>query len=156
MPIDGFRRPGHRVGCFQTTGVRCLVFARASAGCRQIIWKKHQKAWRYWSFSEPSLHQAMYQFPDKAALERAINSEDMKRLIADFKPRLARRDAHARDAGAGGGVWGVAFHCRPGQAKPVGTIATGRNRLRDAVSSTVLHFDLHGVWVPAFAGTTVG
>jgi|SRR6478609_276078 hypothetical protein len=42
------------------------------------------KAWRYWSFSEPSLHQAMYQFPDKAALERAINSEDMKRLIADF------------------------------------------------------------------------
>src|SRR6478735_11172117 len=27
--------------------------------------------------------------------------------------------------------------------------------LRDAVSSTVLHFDLHGVWVPAFAGTTV-
>jgi hypothetical protein len=42
------------------------------------------KAWRYWSFSEPSLHQAMYQFPDKAALERAINSDDMKRLIADF------------------------------------------------------------------------
>jgi hypothetical protein len=26
----------------------------------------------------------MYQFPDKAALERAINSEDMKRLISDF------------------------------------------------------------------------
>ncbi len=43
-----------------------------------------EKAWRYWSFSEPSLHQAMYQFSDKAALERAINSEDMKRLIADF------------------------------------------------------------------------
>ena len=26
----------------------------------------------------------MYQFPDKAALERAINGEHMKRLIADF------------------------------------------------------------------------
>ena len=26
----------------------------------------------------------MYQFSDKAALERAVNSEDMKRLIADF------------------------------------------------------------------------
>jgi hypothetical protein len=43
-----------------------------------------EKAWRYWSFSEPSLHQAMYQFSDRAALERAINSEAMKRLIADF------------------------------------------------------------------------
>jgi hypothetical protein len=64
------------------------------------------KAWRYWSFSEPSLHQAMYQFPDKAALERAINSEDMKRLIADFN-RDWPGDAHARDAGAGGGTWGV-------------------------------------------------
>jgi len=42
------------------------------------------RAWRYWSATEPSLHQAMYQFTDKAALERAMNSEDMKRLIADF------------------------------------------------------------------------
>jgi len=42
------------------------------------------RAWRYWSATEPSLHQAMYQFADKAALERAMNSEDMKRLIADF------------------------------------------------------------------------
>ena len=42
------------------------------------------KAWRYWSASEPSLHQAMYQFLDKAALDRAIEGPEMKRLIADF------------------------------------------------------------------------
>ena len=30
------------------------------------------KAWRYWSATDPSVHQAMYQFTDKAALDRAI------------------------------------------------------------------------------------
>src|SRR5690242_20456318 len=42
------------------------------------------KAWRYWSATDPSLHQAMYQFADKAALDRAIEGPEMKRLIADF------------------------------------------------------------------------
>jgi hypothetical protein len=42
------------------------------------------KAWRYWSATDPSQHQAMYQFPDKAALDRAVEGPDMKRLIADF------------------------------------------------------------------------
>ena len=42
------------------------------------------KAWRYWSASDPSLHVAMYQFSDKAALDRAIEGPEMKRLIADF------------------------------------------------------------------------
>src|SRR5690349_4235297 len=43
-----------------------------------------QKAWRHWSLTDPSLHQATYRFADQASLERAVNSEDMKRLIADF------------------------------------------------------------------------
>ena len=43
-----------------------------------------QRAWRFWSATEPSLHQAMYQFADKAALDRATGGEDMKRLVADF------------------------------------------------------------------------
>ena len=43
-----------------------------------------EKAWRYWSLSEPSLHHAMYQFADQSALDRAVNSEDTKRLVADF------------------------------------------------------------------------
>ena len=42
------------------------------------------KAWRYWSATDPSLHHAMYQFADKAALERAIEGPEMKRLVADF------------------------------------------------------------------------
>jgi hypothetical protein len=42
------------------------------------------RAWRCWSLSDPSLHQATYQFADQAALERAVNSDHMKRLVADF------------------------------------------------------------------------
>ena len=41
------------------------------------------KAWRFWSLADPSLHQAMYQFPDEAALARAMNGPDLKRLVAD-------------------------------------------------------------------------
>lgn len=43
-----------------------------------------EKAWRYWSLSDPSLHHAMYQFADQAALDRAMGGADLKRLAADF------------------------------------------------------------------------
>jgi hypothetical protein len=43
-----------------------------------------EKAWRFWSLSDPSLHQAMYQFTDQASLDRATNGEELKRLVADF------------------------------------------------------------------------
>ena len=43
-----------------------------------------QRAWRHWSLTDPSLHQATYQFTDKAALDRATGGDEMKRLIADF------------------------------------------------------------------------
>ena len=42
------------------------------------------KAWRYWSLTDPSLHHAMYQFDDQAALDRAMAGPHMKRLVADF------------------------------------------------------------------------
>ena len=42
------------------------------------------KAWRFWSLSDPAVHQATYQFDDAASLERAMKGEDLKRLIADF------------------------------------------------------------------------
>jgi hypothetical protein len=42
------------------------------------------KAWRYWSLTDPSLHHAMYQFPDQAALDRAMDDPEQKRLVADF------------------------------------------------------------------------
>jgi hypothetical protein len=42
------------------------------------------KAWRFWSLTDPSLHQATYQFADEASLDRAMKGEDLKRLVADF------------------------------------------------------------------------
>jgi hypothetical protein len=43
-----------------------------------------RKAWRFWSLSDPAVHQALYQFDDAATMERAIGGDEMKRLIADF------------------------------------------------------------------------
>jgi len=43
-----------------------------------------EKAWRYWSLTDPALHHAIYQFPDEAALDRATQAPDVSRLIADF------------------------------------------------------------------------
>jgi len=42
------------------------------------------KAWRFWSLSDPALHQAMYEFVDQAALDRAMGNDELKRLVADF------------------------------------------------------------------------
>ena len=42
------------------------------------------KAWRFWSLTDPTLHQAIYQFDDEASLERAMKGEDLKRLVMDF------------------------------------------------------------------------
>ena len=42
------------------------------------------KAWRFWSDLDPSVHQAVYRFNDRGSLDRAINSDDMKQLVADF------------------------------------------------------------------------
>lgn len=41
------------------------------------------KAWRFWSLSNPAVHQATYQFDDEAALERAMR-EELQQLVADF------------------------------------------------------------------------
>jgi hypothetical protein len=43
-----------------------------------------KKAWRFWSLTDPAVHQATYQFDDQASLERAMKGEDLKRLTADF------------------------------------------------------------------------
>ncbi len=42
------------------------------------------RAWRFWSLTEPSLHQATYEFADEASLDRAMKGDDLKRLVADF------------------------------------------------------------------------
>jgi hypothetical protein len=43
-----------------------------------------EKAWRFWSESDPAVHQATYEFADRAALDRGTAPENMKRLVADF------------------------------------------------------------------------
>lgn len=42
------------------------------------------KAWRFWSLTDPSLHEAMYEFADQAALDRAMSGEALKALVAEF------------------------------------------------------------------------
>ena len=42
------------------------------------------KAWRFWSLSDPSLHQATYEFADEASLDRAMQGDELKRLVVDF------------------------------------------------------------------------
>jgi hypothetical protein len=42
------------------------------------------KAWRFWSLSDPSLHQASYEFADQSALDRAMSGESLKALVAEF------------------------------------------------------------------------
>ena len=44
-----------------------------------------QKAWRFWSESDPAVHQATYQFADRAALDHGTRPEVIKRLVADFE-----------------------------------------------------------------------
>src|SRR3974377_1309571 len=43
-----------------------------------------EKAWRFWSRSDPSVHYALYQFRDMATLRSTLESPDFKLLIADF------------------------------------------------------------------------
>ena|SRR5687768_2956336 len=45
-----------------------------------------EKAWRFWSETDPSVHQATYQFADRAAADRAtdLKSAGMKVLVAHF------------------------------------------------------------------------
>ena len=42
------------------------------------------KAWRFWSVNDPSLHEAMYEFADQAALDRAMSGDALKTLVAEF------------------------------------------------------------------------
>jgi hypothetical protein len=43
-----------------------------------------KKAKRFWSASDPSLHLAMYEFADRAALDRATGGDALKALVAEF------------------------------------------------------------------------
>ena len=52
-----------------------------------------KKARRFLSLSDPSLHVAMYEFADQAALDRAMGGDTLKTLVADFdrcRPEVTR------------------------------------------------------------------
>jgi hypothetical protein len=59
-----------------------MVPGRTSARCHEILGCQESVA--LLGISDPSLHQATYQFEDEAALDRAMKGEDIKRLVADF------------------------------------------------------------------------
>ena len=53
-----------------------------------------KKAWRFWSVSDPALHQASYEFADQAALDRAMSGDALKALVAEFNrcwPEVTRK-----------------------------------------------------------------
>ena len=53
-----------------------------------------KKAWRFWSVSDPALHQASYEFADQAALDRAMRGDALKALVAEFDrcwPEVTRK-----------------------------------------------------------------
>jgi hypothetical protein len=43
-----------------------------------------EKAWRFWSHIDPSVHYAMYQFPDMATLRAVTEAPGFKALVDDF------------------------------------------------------------------------
>ena len=43
-----------------------------------------EKAWRFWSRSDPGVHYAVYQFTDMKTLRARIDSPDFQVLVADF------------------------------------------------------------------------
>ena len=43
-----------------------------------------EKGWRFWSETDPAVHQATYQFADRAALDRGTAPESFKPLIDEF------------------------------------------------------------------------
>ena len=53
-----------------------------------------KKAWRFWSVSDPALHQASYEFADQAALDRAMSGDALRALVAEFNrcwPEVTRK-----------------------------------------------------------------
>jgi hypothetical protein len=43
-----------------------------------------EKAWRFWSRSDPSVHYALYQFSDLPTLRARLDAPGFKELVADF------------------------------------------------------------------------
>jgi hypothetical protein len=49
-----------------------------------IAYFKAEKAWRFWSRTDPSVHYAMYQVADMATLQALADAPAFKALVDDF------------------------------------------------------------------------
>jgi len=64
-----------------------------------------KKAWRFWSLSDPAIHQAIYRFDNEVALDRAMK-EEVPPLIDKFLrdwpdvPRIRETFVLAQEFGA--------------------------------------------------------
>lgn len=43
------------------------------------------RAWRYWSTDDPSVHYAQYEFPDLATAQRALSSDSVPLLAKEYE-----------------------------------------------------------------------
>ena len=58
---------------------------------------KAEKAWRFWSTVDASVHYAVYRFADMGKLEAGVNPQSLDPLIADFDKAWPAGVARTRD-----------------------------------------------------------
>jgi hypothetical protein len=58
---------------------------------------KCEKAWRFWSETEPGVHYAVYKFADRAACDTALATAEFKDMIADFNATWPEGVTRTRD-----------------------------------------------------------
>jgi hypothetical protein len=58
---------------------------------------KCEKAWRFWSETEPGVHYAVYKFTDKQACDAALGQAEFKDMIADFNRAFPEGVTRTRD-----------------------------------------------------------
>jgi len=58
---------------------------------------KCDKAWRFWSETEPGVHYAAYRFADKASCDTALGSAEFKDMVAEFSRTWPEGVARTRD-----------------------------------------------------------
>jgi len=58
---------------------------------------KCDKAWRFWSETEPGVHTAVYRFADKGSCDAALGSAEFKELVADFSRTWPEGVTRTRD-----------------------------------------------------------
>ena len=56
-----------------------------------------ERAWRCWSCTEPNVHYAFYEFPDRARAEAVLSSPHMPGLVAEFDRAWGTRILRTRE-----------------------------------------------------------